>query len=50
MREETREIDGDEASSSEMLEKSETIHNAARYPTPGTLTIYDDQHNDAFED
>ncbi|WP_435157919.1 hypothetical protein [Haladaptatus sp. DFWS20] len=50
LREETREIDGDEASSSEMLERFEAIRNAARHPTPGTLTIHYDQHNEAFED
>ena len=50
LREETREIDGDETSSSEMLEKFEAIRNATRHPTPGTLTIQYDQHNEAFED
>ena len=49
LREETREIDGDEASS-RMLEKFEAIRNATRHPTPGTLTIHYDQYDEVFED
>ncbi|WP_231187796.1 hypothetical protein [Haladaptatus sp. DYF46] len=50
LREETREIYGDEVSSSETLETFEAIRNATRHPTPGTLTIHYEQHNEAFED
>ena len=50
LREETREMEGDEDSSTEMLETFEAIRNATRHPTPGTLTIRYDQHDEAFEE
>ncbi|WP_076432360.1 hypothetical protein [Haladaptatus litoreus] len=50
LREETREIYRDEDSSTEMLETFEAIRNATRRPTPGTLTIHYDQHDEAFEE
>ena len=50
LREETRDTDRNQDSSTEMLETFEAIRNAARHPTPGTLTIHYDQHDEAFED
>ncbi|WP_266082444.1 hypothetical protein [Haladaptatus caseinilyticus] len=50
LREETREIYGDEDKSTEILETFEAIRDATRHPTPGTLTIHYHQHDETFED
>ncbi|WP_440008343.1 hypothetical protein [Halomicrococcus sp. SG-WS-1] len=49
LREETREVSGDEAGQSEVLDELEAIREATRRSTPGTLTIQYDQSDEAFE-
>lgn len=50
LREETREVYGDDPGQSEMLDEFEAIRDAARRSRPGKLTIRYDQQDDPFEE
>lgn len=49
LREETREVAGDDSGQSEMLEEFETLRDAAGHLRPGTLTVRLDQRDEEFE-
>ena len=50
LREESRTVRGGSSDSAEMLEQFATLRDAARDPTPGTLTVSYEQQGESFEE